>query len=338
MKDRDVLPRDLPQLQLEEFDRNLLERAAAFPNAISVALEDRDLRVRISGSDLAANSIQLEYLNSSLKALQEKLMAGMGMSRKYFSGWEHCPSEFDTYRALSIPFLCHFTHVSNLVSIIQNGLVPIKHENSSILTRHTNDQARYDNRLKATSLSVGIPNEKMLSKYRRKNGLWDYVVLALDPTLIWRKTCAFCPHNAADRRVSKTPLESLIGPEALDRMFGEDNWSNRPSDPQAEVLIFGVIEPKWIQGIFTLNDAHQSLISNAMSRPRIFSQVESAFMFSGRASEKPTLGSIVVFQNAVDTVASAIASDNGDRRLLVKCLDSYFHGLVKPSSDPKQGR
>jgi len=73
------------------------------------------------------------------------------------------------------------------------------------------------------------------------------------------KKCAFSVTNAACNSVTSIPLEEKIGPEAFLKMFGEleekptrrelNIPSYYPTDPQAEVLVFGDIEPTYIDDI-----------------------------------------------------------------------------------------
>lgn len=198
-------------------------------------------------------------------------------------GWREAPNGFKSYRALSIPFLCHFTHVSNLPSILERGLLPVTQGRTLGGRRHINDKERLDSRMEATSTSVAFPNNRMLWKYRKENGMEDYVVLALDTSLIWRKTCAFCAHNAADRRIVDLRLEDLIGPDAFEKMFGYRNETSIPEDDQAEVLVFGAIEPRWIRGVFSLSDAlGENFASKRNIGPVFFSRTESEPMFAPR--------------------------------------------------------
>ncbi|MBV6423679.1 MAG: hypothetical protein NAOJABEB_01482 [Steroidobacteraceae bacterium] len=85
------------------------------------------------------------------------------------------------------------------------------------------------------------------------------MVLGIDPAVLWNKDCAFCRHNAADNRISGQPLEALQTVEAFAGMFEEiDGVTSReeqqlkpfdPTDGQAEILVFDVIEPALIRGV-----------------------------------------------------------------------------------------
>jgi hypothetical protein len=160
---------------------------------------------------------------------------------------------------LKIPFLIHFTRVENLQSIIQHGLWPVARIGEIGVKPQINDQHRIDGHLEATSLSVAFPNYRMFYKYRMENKNTDWVVLGIDPAVLWKKECAFCKHNAADSKITCQSLPALKSAESFKSMFEEiDGRSSRtdqklkefyPTDEQAEVLVFEVIEPKYICGV-----------------------------------------------------------------------------------------
>jgi hypothetical protein len=101
-------------------------------------------------------------------------------------------------------------------------------------------------------------------------------VLAIHKSVLWKKDCAFCCHNAADSRISSQSLESLKTPVAFEGMFNEiAGVQSRveqklkpfdPTDEQAEVLVFDVIEPRLIIGAAfdntTVRDAYQEVLGN----------------------------------------------------------------------------
>ncbi len=158
-----------------------------------------------------------------------------------------------------IPLLTHFTRASNLISILEHGLCPVDNARASGINPHTNDPLRLDGYPGAVSVSIAFPNYKMFYKYRRLNPGESWVVLLLAPSILWEKKCGFCQYNAADRRILGRSLASLTNIDAFHSMFNpaEDGPSRKerqlndydPTDPQGEVLVFNVIEPKFIEGI-----------------------------------------------------------------------------------------
>lgn len=170
---------------------------------------------------------------------------------------------------VQVPYLLHFTRVTNLPSIMAHGLYPIGSVREIGATPAINDQYRFDGHRNSTSVSIGFPNCQMLYKYRMADAAVDWAILILYPTILWAKNCAFCRHNAADARISGQPLPHLMMPQAFMSMYEEsEGLLSRgeqklkpfdPTDVQAEVLVFDVIEPQYVAGVIfekaTVRDA-----------------------------------------------------------------------------------
>ena len=164
----------------------------------------------------------------------------------------------------NIQCLVHFTRIENLESILENGLLP--RNNFEDLTVHplTNDTLRLDGFLGATSLSIESPNYRMFWKCRcnakEQHSIphENWVVLGIKPDILWEKDCAFCVTNAANNAVVQIAIEDRKGVDAFERLFSEvDGKPSReemrindrcPTDPQAEILVFDRIEPRFIFG------------------------------------------------------------------------------------------
>lgn len=160
---------------------------------------------------------------------------------------------------IKVPFLLHFTRAVNLPSIIAQGLYPIERAGEIGATPQINDACRLDGYRNSTSVSIGFPNCQMLFKLRMEEPQVDWAILVLDPSILWTKDCAYCCHNAADARISSQPLPDLKTFEAFKGMYDEiEGILSRkeqklktfdPTDVQAEVLVFDVIEPQYIGGV-----------------------------------------------------------------------------------------
>lgn len=158
-----------------------------------------------------------------------------------------------------IRFLLHFTQANNLHSIMQHGILPIAEMNKQRMNYIGNDAYRYDGFPNASCLSIEAPNYKMFYKYRIENLESEWVVLGVRKDIIWEKDCAFCVENAASRTITQTTIESRKGVQALKRLY--DEFPNKPTrsslklnaavptNPQAEVLVFGKIEPTYIYSV-----------------------------------------------------------------------------------------
>ena len=107
-------------------------------------------------------------------------------------------------RNRGIECLLHFTQLLNLEPIIEHGFLP----RSMIVgrddvTAHVLDADRLDGQDDAISVSISAFNHAMFSAKRwRSNGL-PWVVLALDPSLLWMHPCRFHASNAVSREARR---------------------------------------------------------------------------------------------------------------------------------------
>ncbi|MGA2080263.1 MAG: DarT ssDNA thymidine ADP-ribosyltransferase family protein [Holophaga sp.] len=182
-------------------------------------------------------------------------------------------------QTLEIPYLLHFTRIINLPSILEYGLYPISRAHEIQLEPEINDPLRLDGHPDSVSLSIGWPNCQMFYKYRMVDQKVEWVVIAINPSVLWTKNCAFCKYNAADSRVSCLDIESLMNKKAFNEMF-KDNAENPsrvkqklktydPTDVQAEVLVFDVIEPELIIGVvFNTNQSKNGYTQFANKKQR----------------------------------------------------------------------
>lgn len=159
-----------------------------------------------------------------------------------------------------IKYLLHFTHIDNLDSILEHGLIPRANLGNNLI--RTNDKDRHDATKDANCMSISFPNYRMFLPCRGTISGENWVVLVFDAKLLANKDCAFCYTNAASDRIRFTSLESRKSVDALKDMFfdkyedGDEDIRkqlNIPSyyttDPQAEVLLFDIIKPTEILGI-----------------------------------------------------------------------------------------
>lgn len=155
--------------------------------------------------------------------------------------------------------LIHFTKIQNLQNIIQNGLINrsslIHSLDQSLL--NFNDEMRLDGHPETICLSISFPNYKMFYKYNHLDQN-NWVVLELDPAILWELDCAFCQENAASDNMKHLSIEKRKEYESLTQMFGDfssifrkdlDIPNNYPTHPQAEVLVCNNIQPKYIKTV-----------------------------------------------------------------------------------------
>lgn len=194
--------------------------------------------------------------------------------------------------AVQVPYLLHFTRAVNLPSIMAHGIYPIGRANEVGANPAINDQYRFDGHRNSTSVSIGFPNCQMLYKYRKADEDVEWAILILHPSILWGKNCAFCRHNAADGRISGQPLVNLMAPAAFVGMYEEiEGITSRveqklksydPTDVQAEVLVFDVIEPQYVAGvIFEKGAARDKYVAHLGDR-KTYIHANNKGMFANR--------------------------------------------------------
>lgn len=164
--------------------------------------------------------------------------------------------------------LYHFTQAKNLNSIFERGILSRNTIYSLRIDAAVNDSERWDRHTDAISVSISGPNYQML--YALKKGKQNrgetcpgdtFVLLELDPSLLYELDCAFYPTNAASNRVRHASKTEFQGAQALENMFADvvpcpagthsrakwDLGSCETSDPQAEVLVFETIPARYIK-------------------------------------------------------------------------------------------
>ena len=170
----------------------------------------------------------------------------------------------------NIEFLVHFTHINNVASILEHGIMPrLETEwlNQSLEEREFvfPDDVRADGK-NASCLSIMFPNNEMLWHKRQKYPDEHWVFLLLKPDVLWECDCAFYPTNAASTGVRQQPVENFKTATAFEAMFADlvvketrngrqeipriELKSYLPTDVQAEILVFNTIAPSYITACY----------------------------------------------------------------------------------------
>lgn len=162
-------------------------------------------------------------------------------------------------RQKRIDTLYHFTRTENLENIFRYGIVPRETLDRRGISSYYNDEYRYDNCLEAVCTSIEFPNYKMFYKLRLENPETDWVVLKLDANILCDFKCAYCWTNAGDASIYTVPVEKRMSIEAFLELFDDrEGYPKRedlhindwyPTNPQAEVLVFGTISTDYISAV-----------------------------------------------------------------------------------------
>lgn len=184
--------------------------------------------------------------------------------------------------------LYHFTQAENLPNIFKHGLLPRDILDSRKIYSYFNDDCRYDKYLNAVCMSIEFPNYKMFYALRQSNPDIDWAVLKLYASILCDFHCAYCWTNAASSVMSKIPIEEREGLDAFLGLFGnQPNYPRReelnipdnyPTNPQAEVLVFGTIPIKYIHNVYfeklLVLNKYRAVIPNSI-KAEVFSSVFS---------------------------------------------------------------
>jgi hypothetical protein len=162
--------------------------------------------------------------------------------------------------------LCHFTPSRKLPHILadERGIRSVAElEADGADTLNQNDPLRLEGDA-IINCSIEYPNTWLLDKMQDREKVFpDWVVLLLDPSLLWRDDALFTPRNAASG-VPQVP--GIVGFNALfaELVVGAGGRSfrrttamlvNCPTDGQAEVLIPRNIDRSLIRGIAVASEA-----------------------------------------------------------------------------------
>lgn len=165
-------------------------------------------------------------------------------------------------RERDVKVLMHFTRARNVPSILENGLLSRKDLEVQGYNNATfNDSSRFDDCRDAICLSVSFPNYQMF--YRFRNQIHEpWIVICIDVRALWELDCAFCRENAASNDIRRITIEQRKEVSSFASMFSDHvgggymarrdqlNIPNHyPTHPQAEVLVFGRIDPSYFQAI-----------------------------------------------------------------------------------------
>lgn len=203
-----------------------------------------------------------------------------------------------------IPYLVHFTQARNLSSIVTYGLLSRAELLARGLDAFASDSYRLDEKADAISVSISAINWEMFKAKQKTFGRNAWIVLLLDPSILWTHNCRFCSRNAASRAM-REHTGRLDGPYGFAQMFSDN--PPRPAfqgssyrtetgipdflttRPDAEVQVFGPIAPDAIRHAWVdrgdLAEAVQAELNRLPGQERDVSVREFVPRFSNGYSE-----------------------------------------------------
>ncbi len=183
--------------------------------------------------------------------------------RQQFTELERKVSLKTVVQDRGIRFLVHITRLQNLPSILRHGILPrIRFDELTDEAPAVNDSMRLDGRMNTVSLSISHPNDSLFIRWR----VFDYpdatwLVLLLDPRLLWELPCRLFRSNAASTFSGLLNESRAAEGEDLERLFEELDPLYRvtraelgygPSDTtneQAEVMVEGDVPTDYLVSV-----------------------------------------------------------------------------------------
>jgi len=160
-----------------------------------------------------------------------------------------------------IRFLMHFTQAANISSIVRHGFLSRHAMSEREIDGYASARRRIDQRDDAVSVSVASFNPVMFASKRTAAAGAAWVVLLLEPSILWTHRCRYLPRNAASREVINH-RGRMDGPWAFERLFSDEFRHHRfggtdyrsetglpdclPTRPDAEVQVFDPVAPEAI--------------------------------------------------------------------------------------------
>jgi len=163
--------------------------------------------------------------------------------------------------------LCHFTPSRNLIHVLSSGYLKDRKtlDLEARMEVNPTDEHRLDGHLDKICCSVEYPNSFYLDIVTKKELLFlDWVVLYIDPVVLWTAGTLFCPRNAAAENGTLLAegwpgYQSMFAPRSLGARG--ITFNRRPShlpcsptDMQAEVLVPGPIPISAIRGMAMITE------------------------------------------------------------------------------------
>lgn len=165
--------------------------------------------------------------------------------------------------ARGIEDVLHFTPRDNLPGILEHGLLGRTALAGAAHGFRPSDASRLDGRDEAISVSVSCYYPKMFRAKRDRARRVPWIILVLDPRLLWTRHCLFY-RRGATTRITQQDLRKRYGGFAFERLFADcssgldargsgfraahDLPPDWPTFPDSEVQVLEPVPPELILG------------------------------------------------------------------------------------------
>jgi hypothetical protein len=208
--------------------------------------------------------------------------------------------------------LCHFTRSEKLAHMLAQtqAILPtqeLRERYPDLLD--VTDMQRLDGRLECICCSIEYPNTWYLRTIKaHTTPFQDWIILCLDPCLLWERVALFSPRNAAAQRGALLRRgwqgwSALFHPEVqgtggVVRTRTPRHLRCCPTDDQAEVLIPGAIPKSYIRAVIVADaaQAHREQVRFHVLRleaafewriaPALFTSIWSRAIREGRRPQE----------------------------------------------------
>lgn len=170
-----------------------------------------------------------------------------------------------------IKWMFHFTHFTNLESIIQRGILSREKMEGSEISFEPTDMDRFDGLLGGISISLSFPNFWMLKRKVESKGN-NFVIIEISANALLNKRILAFPSNASrfefESLVPKHP-EDFVGARGLNNLYLNQEVrlrnnleSSIPTDLQSEIMVFDSIDTHSIRGVHLPSNSPPSMVES----------------------------------------------------------------------------
>ena len=193
----------------------------------------------------------------------------------------------DQVRKRGITQLLHFTRIENAQSILENGIAGRQYLDDAGIDYLPTDGWGGNAPRTAFSTSIHDLYWGMLKKKRKDMG-GEWMVFALDASIIWTHRCRFCWRNASSTEIKKH-TGFLGGPWGFEQMFldrtvGASNDSSYrdacnltkqdPTDESAEVQVLDPVDRELIVALAVGSDWRKTKLEAIMQEMQFSRPIE----------------------------------------------------------------